>query len=62
VTQSNAANAEQSASAEEELNAQADALKESVAELLQLVGGNKQQKMPKSSAISHQSSASDLWK
>lgn len=39
VTQSNAANAEQSASAAEELNAQAEAMKASVAELLQLMGG-----------------------
>ena len=39
VTQSNAANAEESAAAEE-LNAQAVTMKESVAELLQLVGGN----------------------
>ncbi len=40
VTQSNAASAEESASAAEELNAQAACLKGSVAELLQLVGGN----------------------
>ena len=39
VTQANAANAEESASAAEELNAQADTLKESVQELLQLVDG-----------------------
>jgi methyl-accepting chemotaxis protein len=42
VTQSNAASAEESAAAAEELNAQAVAMKESVAELLQLVGGNHQ--------------------
>jgi methyl-accepting chemotaxis protein len=42
VTQSNAANAEESASAAEELNAQADALKDAVAELLQMVDGNNQ--------------------
>jgi methyl-accepting chemotaxis protein len=40
VTQSNAASAEESAAAAEELNAQAAAMKESVAELLQLVGGS----------------------
>ena len=39
VTQSNAASAEESAAAAEELNAQAISMKESVAELLQLVGG-----------------------
>ena len=38
VTQSNAANAEESAAAEEELNAQAGVMKQSVIELLQLVG------------------------
>jgi len=42
VTQSNAANAEESAAAAEELNAQAVTMKESVAELLQLVGGRSQ--------------------
>jgi methyl-accepting chemotaxis protein len=39
VTQSNAANAEESASAAEELNAQADALKDAVQNLLSLVDG-----------------------
>jgi methyl-accepting chemotaxis protein len=39
VTQSNAANAEESASASEELNAQAASLKESVQSLMKLVGG-----------------------
>jgi len=39
VTQSNAANAEESAAAAEELNAQAETMKGSVAELLVLVGG-----------------------
>ena len=39
VTQSNAANAEESAAAAQELNAQAAAMKECVAELLHLVGG-----------------------
>ncbi len=42
VTQSNAANAEESAAAAEELNAQATTMKESVMELLQLVGGSSQ--------------------
>ena len=41
VTQSNAANAEESASAAEELNAQAQTLKDVVAELLQLVDGRQ---------------------
>jgi len=39
VTQSNAANAEESAAAAEELNAQAAVMKQVVTELLQLVGG-----------------------
>jgi methyl-accepting chemotaxis protein len=39
VTQSNAANAEESAAAAEELNSQAELMKQSVAELLQLVDG-----------------------
>jgi methyl-accepting chemotaxis protein len=38
ITQSNAANAEETASASEELNAQAASQKEAVAELLQMVG------------------------
>jgi methyl-accepting chemotaxis protein len=42
VTQSNAANAEESAAAAEELNAQASVMKESVTELLKLVGGANQ--------------------
>jgi len=40
VTQSNAASAEESAAAAEELNAQASMMKQSVGELLQLVGGS----------------------
>ena len=40
ITQSNAANAEESAAAAEELNAQALAMKESVGELLMLVSGS----------------------
>ena len=39
VTQSNAANAEESAAAAEELTAQAESLKETVSDLLRLVGG-----------------------
>jgi len=39
VTQSNAANAEESAAAAQELNAQAEVMKQAVAELRQLVGG-----------------------
>jgi methyl-accepting chemotaxis protein len=39
VTQSNAANAEESAAAAQELNSQAESLEESVEELLHLVGG-----------------------
>ena len=42
VTQSNAATAEESAAAAEELNSQAEVMKRSVAELLQLVGGKSE--------------------
>ena len=42
VTQSNAATAEESAAAAEELNSQAEVMKRSVAELLQLVGGHSE--------------------
>jgi methyl-accepting chemotaxis protein len=42
VTQSNAANAEESAAAAQELNAQAVMMKEAVAKLLKLVGGQNQ--------------------
>ena len=42
VTQSNAASAEETAAAAEELNSQAEIMKQSVAELLALVGGKKQ--------------------
>jgi methyl-accepting chemotaxis protein len=42
VTQSNAASAEESAAAAQELNAQAVLMKESVQELLQMVGGSPQ--------------------
>jgi methyl-accepting chemotaxis protein len=47
VTQSNAASAEESAAASEELNAQAVAMKESVTELLLLVGGNNRNTVTK---------------
>ena len=40
VTQSNAANAEESASASEEMNAQAEQMKVMVSELVALVGGS----------------------
>jgi methyl-accepting chemotaxis protein len=56
VTQSNAANAEESASAAEELNAQADALKDAVSELLQLVDGRQASHngMAKASSVKHE--------
>jgi methyl-accepting chemotaxis protein len=50
VTQSNAATAEESAAAAEELNAQAETMKRSVAELLQLVGGQGQDRATRSVA------------
>ena len=50
VTQSNAANAEESAAAAEELNAQAATMKKSVADLLQLVAGSQERNDSKSSA------------
>ena len=43
VTQKNAANAEESASASEELSAQAESMKEVVSQLVTLVGGAKSQ-------------------
>lgn len=46
VTQGNAANAEESASAAEELNAQAEAMKESAADLLKLVGAQSRSNKP----------------
>jgi methyl-accepting chemotaxis protein len=46
VTQSNAANAEESAAAAEELNAQAGVMKHSVADLLKLVGGQNGSSVP----------------
>jgi methyl-accepting chemotaxis protein len=42
VTQSNAANAEESAAAAQELNAQAEVMKEAVGELIKLVGGQSE--------------------
>jgi methyl-accepting chemotaxis protein len=50
VTQSNAANAEESAAAAEELNAQAAAMEESVGELSQLVGGSHRDHAPQPAA------------
>ena len=47
VTQSNAASAEESASASEELNSQAETLKDAVGELCLLVGGNLEAKKQK---------------
>jgi methyl-accepting chemotaxis protein len=52
VTQSNAANAEESAAAAEELNAQAASMKEAVSQLLQLVNGGSQQLEHATHAIS----------
>ena len=49
VTQANAANAEESASAAEELNAQAVSLKEAVASLLSLVSASASREQPASS-------------
>jgi methyl-accepting chemotaxis protein len=50
VTQSNAANAEESASAAEELNAQAENLKEAVHDLLTIIDGDNKN-MAKSAAF-----------
>jgi methyl-accepting chemotaxis protein len=52
VTQSNAASAEESAAAAEELNAQAVTMKDSVAELLQLAGGSRQGTVPQMTTAS----------
>jgi len=54
VTQSNAANAEESAAAAEELTAQAEALKDAVSDLLRLVDGQGRQ----ASALAATASAS----
>ena len=50
VTQNNAATAEESAAAAQELNAQAEIMKRSVAELLELVGGQSEAAGKKSAA------------
>ena len=50
VTQSNAATAEESAAAAEELNSQAEVMKQSVAELLKLVGGKSEEVVKHSAA------------
>jgi len=52
VTQSNAANAEESAAAAEELNAQSAVMKESVMELLRLVDGSHEATVTKTTAAS----------
>jgi methyl-accepting chemotaxis protein len=52
VTQSNAAGAEQNAAATEQLNAQAATMKQFVAELQQLVGGNNEGGLTKPAAAS----------
>jgi methyl-accepting chemotaxis protein len=53
VTQSNASTAEESAAASEELNAQALAMKQSVGELLNLVGGKPADAAPASISTDH---------
>ena len=52
VTQSNAANAEESAAAAEELTAQAEALKDAVSDLLRLVDGQGRQAVAAASTAS----------
>jgi len=54
VTQSNAASAEESAAAAQELNAQAAAMQESVAELLQLVGNGQAAELSAGAPSSHE--------
>jgi methyl-accepting chemotaxis protein len=51
VTQSNAANAEESASASEELNSQAGQMNEMVAELMAMVGGQVDEKPVRQTAV-----------
>jgi len=51
VTQNNAANAEESASASEELYSQSESMKQSVEELLQLVGSNAGQPASRSMPV-----------
>jgi methyl-accepting chemotaxis protein len=62
VTQSNAANAEESAAAAEQLNAQALAMKQLVGELLDLVGGKDLQSgnNPPAHAVSLQKTSSSI--
>jgi len=55
VTQSNAANAEESAAAAEELTAQAESLKDAVADLLRLVDGQGRQAGATASGLRHAS-------
>lgn len=50
VTQSNAANAEESASASEELNAQAESMHEIVGDLTKVVGGSGSDRKPRAAA------------
>jgi methyl-accepting chemotaxis protein len=63
VTQQNAANAEESASASEELSSQAESMNQIVGELVALVGGaasrNTSSKQPRQSAKSHELSHTD---
>jgi methyl-accepting chemotaxis protein len=54
VTQSNAATAEESAAAAQELNGQAEIMKQSVGELLQLVGGKSETAVGKPAACHRQ--------
>jgi len=60
VTQSNASSAEQSAAAAQELNAQSLTMKQSVSELLKLVGGDSQAAAPRPSHRAAQSPRTSL--
>jgi hypothetical protein len=53
ITQSNAASAEESAAAAQELNAQAETMKQSVGELLQLVDGGASATRPAARTATH---------
>ena len=55
VTQSIAANAEESASASEQLNAQAENMKDIVEDLIHIVSGDDDDRLKKSSGTSHRS-------
>jgi len=57
VTQSNAANAEESAAAAQELNAQAEVMKQAVSELMQLIGGQVAANRTTTTPPSHRSAA-----